>query len=219
MKFIFRKRESVRGQEERPHRQAAGKASAPDAARQAQVMPARDKVTLGILAGGRATRLGGVDKAMLQYRGNTLLSRTVDAAGSGFCATLLSYNGDNSVVVLDPRWQVLGDLRAGFPGPMAGLETMLVACETDWLLTLPVDARDVPADLCTQLMQQTAPRFSWMKTVAATGGLMARRALSQGGPQRIGPRTGGGPNWSTSSQSGLDICPRRLEPHSPEDFQ
>ena len=42
-------------------------------------MLARDQVTLGILAGGQARRMGGVDKALLTYHGTSLLSRTLTA--------------------------------------------------------------------------------------------------------------------------------------------
>src|SRR5688572_3309615 len=57
---------------------------------------------------------------------------------------------------LDPRHDALGvravlDLRAGFAGPAAGLEALARACTSEWLLTVPVDARDIPHDLVERL--------------------------------------------------------------------
>jgi molybdopterin-guanine dinucleotide biosynthesis protein A len=113
-------------------------------------MLTRANVTLGILAGGQARRLGGVDKALVQLNGDSLLSRTLAAFGTGYAGILVSYNSS------DPRVgelgaQVVPDLRRGFPGPLAGLEALLHAADSEWLLTVPVDLRDIPADLAETL--------------------------------------------------------------------
>lgn len=114
-------------------------------------MPTRDQVCLGILAGGRGLRLGGADKALAQFQGRTLLARTIAAMGAGYARTLVSYNG------VDPRAHTLGgsilpDLRTGFPGPLAGLESLLAATTESWLLTVPVDLRELPADLPARML-------------------------------------------------------------------
>ncbi len=112
----------------------------------------RPGVTLGILAGGRATRLGGSDKAWSVYRGETLIERTLDALGDAFAARLVGANRD-----LD-RYAAVGlravpDRIAGHPGPLAGLDALLAACETELLLTVPVDLRTIPADLVARLLE------------------------------------------------------------------
>ncbi|HTA66405.1 MAG TPA: NTP transferase domain-containing protein [Xanthomonadaceae bacterium] len=108
------------------------------------------RITLGILAGGRATRLEGRDKAWTVYRGQALIERSIDALGEGFAATLVSANRDR------PRYDLLGiraiaDRMPGFPGPLAGIDALLAACETPLLLTLPVDLREIPHDLVQRL--------------------------------------------------------------------
>lgn len=113
-------------------------------------MPARDQISLGILAGGRGSRLGGADKTTLRLHGVDLLSRTLAAAGAGFLETLLSYNG------CDPRSARPGlswvpDLRPDHPGPLAGLESLLARARGAWLLTVPVDLRDVGPDIVQRL--------------------------------------------------------------------
>ena len=103
-------------------------------------------ITLGVLAGGRATRLGGRDKAWIAVQGTTMLEGCLAQFDDGFGGVLVSARTP------DPRHAVLGvvpvfDRRGGFRGPVAALEALAHACTTPWLLTVPVDARDVPADL------------------------------------------------------------------------
>jgi molybdenum cofactor guanylyltransferase len=105
--------------------------------------------TLGILAGGQARRLGGRDKARLLVDGRPQLERVLAAFDPPFHERLLSYNRDGDG--LPPGLRVVADTRAGFPGPVAALEALAATCRTPWLLTLPVDCRDVPALLFEQL--------------------------------------------------------------------
>ena len=109
-------------------------------------MPARKEITLGILAGGRGSRLGGIDKALMELAGQSLLSRTMTALGSGFARTLISYNGTDARVLAIGA-SCIADQRDHFPGPLAGIESLLAAAATDWLLTVPVDLRDIPPEL------------------------------------------------------------------------
>ena len=93
--------------------------------------------TLGILAGGRATRLGGRDKAWLE-RGGTPL---VVALARGFAprtdAVLVSANAGSGRYAAHGL-SVVGD-RVADVGPLGGLDALAAACTTPWLLTLPVD--------------------------------------------------------------------------------
>lgn len=115
-------------------------------------MPARDQISLGIIAGGQGLRLGGIDKASVLFHGVDLLSRTLAAAGSGFLEMLLSYNGS------DPRaarpgliW--VADIRPGYQGPLAGLESLLSTASGEWLLTLPIDLRDTSPEVLRRLCE------------------------------------------------------------------
>lgn len=104
-----------------------------------------------VLAGGRGSRLGGVDKARLQRGGVTLIERTCTVLQSlGVTRIWLSSAWPAHVFA---AWPVtcIADLRPGQIGPLAGIETGLLASSADWLLTWPVDAPHVPADLCTRL--------------------------------------------------------------------
>ena len=94
--------------------------------------------TLGLLAGGRATRLGGADKAWLRGRdGVPQVLRLAGRVRGEVDAVLVSANRDL------PRYAEQGleavpDRRPGL-GPLGGLDALAAACATPWLLTLPVD--------------------------------------------------------------------------------
>jgi molybdopterin-guanine dinucleotide biosynthesis protein A len=118
-------------------------------------MLTRGQISLGILAGGQALRLGGADKAFAQFQGRSLLARTLDALGSGYPQVLISYNGADDGVV-SSAGLVVPDLRADFPGPLAGIESLLQATNGDWLLTIPVDLKEIPDDLVESLCRVQA---------------------------------------------------------------
>ena len=48
-------------------------------------------------------------------------------------------------------YPVVGDLLAGFQGPLAGIATAMAVAETPWILTLPCDGPYPPADLAQRL--------------------------------------------------------------------
>jgi molybdopterin-guanine dinucleotide biosynthesis protein A len=118
-------------------------------------MAARGPITLGILAGGQGRRMGGVDKALLEFDGASLLARTLAAMPGDFAQTLVSYNGAAAAIApLGAR--AVADLRGGFPGPLGGLEALLRATESAWLLTVPVDLRQIPSGLAAALCGHAA---------------------------------------------------------------
>jgi molybdopterin-guanine dinucleotide biosynthesis protein A len=88
-----------------------------------------------ILAGGRARRMGGVVKPMLEVGGRTLVARTVDAARRAGCERIVVAGPplDDSLGV---QW-VSED--PPFGGPVAGLAAALALVEAEWTLVLPGD--------------------------------------------------------------------------------
>jgi molybdopterin-guanine dinucleotide biosynthesis protein A len=94
-------------------------------------------VTLGLLAGGHATRLGGIDKAWLQREGMAQVLRWQRRFASETSALLVSANR-NPHAYAAHGLRAVGDRVAGI-GPIAGLDALARACTTPWLLTLPVD--------------------------------------------------------------------------------
>jgi molybdopterin-guanine dinucleotide biosynthesis protein A len=120
-------------------------------------VPSRDRASLGILAGGRGLRLGGVDKAAIEVQGVSLLQRVLDAAGSGFAQVLVSHNRPDAPLRAHFHARALrfvADDAAAGEGPLAGLDALLQACQGEWLLTLPVDLAHPSRTLVDALLAQ-----------------------------------------------------------------
>ncbi|MUV14846.1 molybdenum cofactor guanylyltransferase [Noviluteimonas gilva] len=94
-------------------------------------------ITLGILAGGRGTRLGGIDKAWIVRDGIAQVQRLAKRFDGEVSQVLVSANRDLE------RFQALGFIavadRTRDLGPIGGLDALAHACTTQWLLTIPVD--------------------------------------------------------------------------------
>jgi len=108
-----------------------------------------EDITLGILAGGQGSRLGGIDKAWLQRDGIPQVLRWRQRFQAETAATLVSSNRP------DPRWQQYGLTtiadRTPNCGPLSGLDALAHACITPYLLTVPVDLIDIGPGLLQAL--------------------------------------------------------------------
>ncbi len=119
-------------------------------------IPIRSNLTLGILAGGRATRLGGLDKAWLQRNDQPQVLRWRDRFDGDVSATLVSANRDIARYA-DAGLVAVADSVGADIGPLAGLAALASACRTLWLLTLPVDLFDVNDCLLPTLIAGCGP--------------------------------------------------------------
>jgi molybdenum cofactor guanylyltransferase len=116
-------------------------------------------LTALVLAGGRATRMGGADKGLLPFQGVPLalhaLQRLQSARSPLIATCALNANRHLSHYT---RWgyPVWPDTLPGQPGPLAGMLTGLRHCTTSHLLTVPCDAPLFPIDLAERLAQAFA---------------------------------------------------------------
>lgn len=112
----------------------------------------REQITGLVLAGGRGSRMGGVDKGLQNHRGVPLalhaLLRLQPQVGE------LMINANRNLGAYEafgaPVWP---DTTADFPGPLAGLMAGLERCETPYLVSVPCDTPDFPEDLVERLAQ------------------------------------------------------------------
>jgi len=107
-------------------------------------------VTGLILAGGRGSRMGGVDKGLQNFRGMPLALQTLMRLQPQVDEVLVNANRNlaayESLGV--PVWP---DALPDFAGPLAGFLTGLERCETTWLATVPCDTPLFPLDLVERL--------------------------------------------------------------------
>ena len=113
-------------------------------------MTERIKITGLILAGGRGSRMGHVDKGLQPFRGKPMAAHVIERLGPQVSAIAINANQnlDQYAAFGVPVWP--DDLQ-GFEGPMAGLETGLRRCATEYLVTAPCDSPFLPADLVERL--------------------------------------------------------------------
>jgi molybdopterin-guanine dinucleotide biosynthesis protein A len=112
----------------------------------------RNDITGLILAGGRASRMGGVDKGLQIYRGIPLamhaLLRLSPQVGH------MMINANRNLAAYEsmgvPVWP---DALPDFAGPLAGFLAGLERCETQYLVSVPCDSPLFPEDLVTRLAQ------------------------------------------------------------------
>ena len=110
------------------------------------------EITGLVLAGGRGSRMGGVDKGLQNFKGIPLALFTLMRLQTQVGEMMVNANRNLSAYEAfgAPVWP---DLVAGYAGPLAGFLTGLERCETDWLLTVPCDTPLFPHDLAARLAQ------------------------------------------------------------------
>ena len=112
----------------------------------------KQDITGLILAGGRGSRMGGVDKGLQNHRGTPLamhvLMRLAPQVGTLMINANRNLGAYESMGV--PVWP---DSLADYAGPLAGFLTGLEHCETPYLATVPCDSPLFPDDLVARLAQ------------------------------------------------------------------
>lgn len=111
-----------------------------------------DQITGLVLAGGRGSRMGGVDKGLQNHRGVPLALHALLRLQPQVGALLLNANRNIGAYEAfgAPVWP---DPIEDFAGPLAGFLAGLEHCETPWLVTVPCDTPDFPADLVARLAE------------------------------------------------------------------
>jgi molybdopterin molybdotransferase len=105
-----------------------------------------------VLAGGRGTRMGHVDKGLQPFGGSTMVAHVLERLRPQVTSVAINANQnlDAYGAFGVPVWP---DDTPGFAGPLAGLEAGLRRCATPYLLTAPCDSPFLPADLAARLLQ------------------------------------------------------------------
>jgi molybdopterin-guanine dinucleotide biosynthesis protein A len=107
-----------------------------------------------VLAGGRGTRMGSVDKGLQALNGKTMALHVLERLRPQVDTLLINANQnlqaytEMGLALGAPVWP---DAITGFAGPLAGLHTGLMHCTTPLLVTAPCDSPFLPMDLVARL--------------------------------------------------------------------
>ena len=116
-----------------------------------------EAITGVILAGGRGSRMGGVDKGLQNFNGVPLALHTLLRLSPQVGEIMINANRNLAAyesfgVPVWPDSTGMGE----YAGPLAGFVTALERCETPYLLTVPCDTPLFPSDLVARMAQAFA---------------------------------------------------------------
>ena len=121
-----------------------------------------------ILAGGRGSRMGGVDKGLQTFHGIPLAQHALKRLQMGGGVGPILLNANRHLADYEafgaPVWP---DGLADYAGPLAGFLTGLAHCQTPFLVTLPCDSPLFPLDLVPRLAQALEAANADMAMAAA----------------------------------------------------
>ena len=114
-----------------------------------------EKITGLVLAGGRAQRMGGIDKGLIPFLGKPLIESAIKRLRSQVGPILINANR-NITKYATYGYPVIMDETPDFSGPLAGFSAGLKVCNTPYLLTAPCDSPLLPTDLGIKLATEMA---------------------------------------------------------------
>lgn len=116
-----------------------------------QIRYAMQVYSLGILAGGEGRRVNGADKGWMLWQGTNLIEHQLDKFGGSATQVMISANRELERYQLLAA-DVVSDLRPDFPGPLAGVEALMLRCSVWPLVVVPCDCPELPSDLPQRLL-------------------------------------------------------------------
>jgi molybdopterin-guanine dinucleotide biosynthesis protein A len=129
-----------------------------------------------VLAGGRGSRMGGVDKGLQNHGGVPLAMHALMRLGPQVGEVIINANRNlgayESFGV--PVWP---DSIPDYAGPLAGVLAGLEHCETSWLMTVPCDSPLFPTDIVQRLAA----------AAVAHGADIAMAATTEAGVMQVQP--------------------------------
>ena len=110
------------------------------------------KVTGIVLAGGKGSRMGGVDKGLQALRGKPMVAWSIARLKPQVDEIVINAN-QNLEIYRAFGFPVVADEIGGFAGPLAGLHAGLNAAAHPLVVTVPCDSPFLPNDLVSRLQK------------------------------------------------------------------
>ena len=103
-----------------------------------------------VLAGGKGSRMGGVDKGLQPLRGRPMIEWVLERLTPQVAEIIINAN-QNIERYESYGHRVVPDEIGGFAGPLAGLHAGLKAAAHSLVVTVPCDSPFLPSDLVSRL--------------------------------------------------------------------
>ena len=104
-----------------------------------------------ILAGGRASRMGGNDKGLILLDDKPLIEIVYQALTPQ--TNSIYINANRNLACYEKYAPVIQDQIPDFQGPLAGIESCLSQIDHKWIGFAPCDSPNIPEDLISRLSQ------------------------------------------------------------------
>lgn len=109
-----------------------------------------ENVTGIILAGGKARRMGGQDKGLIEINGQAMITYVIKTLEPQVAKVMINANR-NKKRYEQFGYPVFSDHLADFQGPLAGFSAAMDIATTNYICTCPCDGPLIPDDLVTRL--------------------------------------------------------------------
>ncbi len=119
-----------------------------------------------VLAGGRGSRMGEVDKGLQPFRGTPMVQHVLQRLAPQVDELLINANRNIDAYAAFGH-RVLPDAIDGFAGPLAGLQIGMLGATHPLIVTAPCDSPFLPLDLVNRLregMRQSGADLAVAKT-------------------------------------------------------
>ena len=116
----------------------------------------KNQITGIVLAGGRGSRMGGVDKGLQLYNDTPLAKHAIQLLQPQVGSLLINANRNLDIYrswAAEADAQIVVDGLPDFAGPLAGFLAGLEHCKTPYLMTVPCDTPRFPSNLVARLSE------------------------------------------------------------------
>ena len=108
-------------------------------------------ITALILAGGRGSRMGSVDKGLQLFNGKPMVAQVLERLAPQVDEVIINANRSLDAYTAFGH-RVIPDVIDGFVGPLAGLQVGLLHATHPLVVTAPCDSPFLPLDLVAHLL-------------------------------------------------------------------
>lgn len=127
----------------------------------------KENITGLILSGGKARRMGGIDKGLLTLKGEAMISHVIKRLIPQVSKVLINANREIEAYQ-QFGFDIAQDEIDDFAGPLAGLHAGMKTAKTAFLLSVPCDSPLLPESLANRLMKALVKNHAEI-AVAKTG--------------------------------------------------
>jgi len=113
------------------------------------VVPSTD-ITAVIIAGGRGSRLGGLDKGFMLYNNQPFIATIITRIKPQVADISINANR-NQARYARYSYPVFSDISHDHQGPLAGFVSAMQEVKTPYIITVPCDAPRLPHDMVFRL--------------------------------------------------------------------